>query len=834
MLSRFFCLFLPVAFTALCCLSFSLVTPACGESRSLPDTIHPERLDRAVPYGGVAVTQNPPILRWPVTSGRQTRYAVRLSPDKNFPPVGTIHADGLRWALFNAHQELEPGNWYWQYAMKRRETDEPRWSDVFQFRVTPAARRWATPSADRFLGGCPKTHPRILVPSALTPDRAILSAREIESIRARVQRLIGTQLPDADAGKPSEKGKNAFEQKNFAKWSSKGFAARLLDHTRQVVHAYAMTGDERIGREAVRRGLHVAALDPDGVTSRSVSDFADGSCMEAMALVYDTCYDLLTSDQRAQLKDAMMRRAERFFDRCINDLESRIFSAHIWQHILWQATQVAVALKGDVPEADMWLTYVYELWNARFPPLSRTDGGWANGVNYFGTNFHTIEQLPSLFQRWTRADFYDHPWYRNTPYYLLYCWPPESSSDGFGDGSEREGPPPASRGEFVLGFARRFQDPYALWYAAKVLGTDSLEANRSSTLAPKEPTDLPLARLFEDIGVVSAHTDLTTATNDLMVGFRSSPFGSYNHMHCDQNSVHILYGGQRLFSGSGYYIAYGDEHFKEWYIHTRGQNSVLIDGQGQRRGTSGYGWIARYLHGEQITYCVGDASAAYPPEAGLTCYRRHLVFLRPNTLIIYDELRADHPARWSWLLHSPHPIQASGNQLSAASPIAAAQVDLSASNALRVTVSTEFDPPAINWRNRRQDGKVVQYPDQYHVRAVPVTECSSLRVLSVIQVVPKDDGRLPEKLDVRGSVVRVGPWEIVAQRDPDKPATLTIRNREGTTGLASGPGTLTVGNQSYDVGASESLLVEKSGELVRQDRERWPSHVVPVPRTLAP
>jgi hypothetical protein len=207
---------------------------------------------------------------------------------------------------------------------------------------------------------------------------------------------------------------------------------------------------------------------------------------------------------------------------------------------------------------------------------------------------------------------------------------------------------------------------------------------------PRLPGDLAQARAFRDVGIVTMHTDLARTDDNLMLAFRSRPFGSFNHMHSDQNSLHVVCGGKRLFSGSGYYIAYGDDHFKGWYTHTRGHNTVMIDGQGQVRGADGYGWVARYLHGRQITYCTGDASNAYG-DAGLTRFRRHIAFLRPDIVVVYDDLKADHAAQWSWLLHSPGRIEAKTDrpQLVATIGNARAQVDLFGSDTLKMGVSDE-------------------------------------------------------------------------------------------------------------------------------------------------
>ncbi|RMG04818.1 MAG: DUF4962 domain-containing protein, partial [Planctomycetota bacterium] len=458
----------PIAFMVIPIVAAVLIVfAAYGHAAAEP--IHPEKLDRAMPADGSIVERNPPSLRWPAVSKSGQRYRVRLSRDPEFPPNATITSDPLPWAVFTPHQQLDTGTWYWQYTAYSEGETARRWSPAQSFQVTGSARLFVTPPAEAFLAGCPTGHPRIPLAAIREPSPERLSDADRQAVRRRVQSLLGTALPSERRAAPSRKGSNEFEAKNFAKWSSKAFAAKLLHDMKEVVWAYGATGDERIGREVVRRGLHVAGLDPTGPTARTVSDFADGSCIEAMALAYDYGYDLMTQAERATLREALVLRTRPFFQRCINNLETRVFSAHIWQHILWQATQAAVALRGDQPEADQWLAYVYELWIARFPPLSRTDGGWANGLNYFATNFHTMRQLPGLMQRWTGYDFFDHPWYRNTPYYLLYCWPPGSSSDGFGDGSEREGPPPASYGQFAAFLAHHFQDPYAGWYAQQVL-----------------------------------------------------------------------------------------------------------------------------------------------------------------------------------------------------------------------------------------------------------------------------------------------------------------------------------------------------------------------------
>lgn len=831
------------------CLTVAIAARTTLSAPAVPknDALHPAKRIDASPVDGRAVAVNPPPLLWPVTSGRDVRYQVRLSQDGRFSEEATIEADGLRWAMFNPHEELAEGTWSWQYGTTRRPGEDVKWSEVFRFHVDGSARVSVMPPAAEMIRGVPRDHPRILV----SPDKLDLLRERLEQTELLIgdvrsaEKLIGRPAPGIEAALPTRKGASRYETRNFAKWASKGYAARLLGQVKLLTLAHVATGDERFASEAIRRGMLVAGFDPAGPTSRKVSDFADGSCMEAMALVYDCCYDLLDESQTKQLREAMIARAAPWFARQMNDLESRVFSAHIWQHILQQTTEVALALLGDVPEAEVWLSYVYELWLARVPLLGGDDGGWANGVNYFGTNFKTLLEMPILFERFTGADFFGHPWYSSTIYYQIYAWPPGSASDGFGDGAERQSSPSTSRAMFLYFLGRRFQDSAALWYARRVAGDRNLDSllppmplfdrvvrERGPDLPkPALPDDLPQARAFRDVGVVSMHKNLAATDANLMLAFRSSPFGSYNHMHSDQNSFNILYGGRRLFSGSGYYIAYGDEHFKNWYTHTRGHNSVLIDDRGQVRGPDGYGSIARYLHGRQISYSTGDASNAYG-DAGLTRFRRHVVFLRPGIVAVYDDLEADHAAEWSWLLHSPGEITANPRQqrLLAAVETARAQVDLFGTSSLRITVTDRFDPPALNWRNRTSGGAVIEYPNQWHATVVPAEKGTKARFLAVFQIHASESPQSPAMpVGEPNGAIRVADWRITAALDPSRDASLLIERTDGEAALAVDCPAVSAGGTDYELSRSESLLVEDRGKLVRrcEDEPLTPKRSIP-------
>ncbi|MYD61974.1 MAG: DUF4962 domain-containing protein [Gemmatimonadetes bacterium] len=406
---------------------------------------------------------------------------------------------------------------------------------------------------------------------------------------------------------------------------------------------------------------------------------------------------------------------------------------------------------------------------------------------------------------------------------MLYTWPPHSRSDGFGDGTELKAHPTSNHLDFVEDMAVRFDDPYAAWYVQQwreeaeedgdpLLIWHKLK-DQEARPRPRSPKALPQGRCFADVGIVSLHTDLANTRRDLMVGMRSSPYGSLLHSHECQNGFNIFYGGEPLFRNSGYYTSAGDDHSKQWYRATRGHNSVLIDGKGQPRGAESYGVISRFLDGEYMAYALGDASHAYG-DAGLRHFRRHLVLLRPDVLVIYDDLEADHDARWQWLVHGDREITADvcHQRLYTQTRVARGQVNILGSQKLYIDIDTVFDPPAVNWGgNKTFLGKnMAVFPDQWHVTVSPERACNIMRFLAVFQVRDReDDARFQDPVQ-RDGWICLGDWIIRGELNPGRGPALEIRHVDKDIALGVDVPLLAVGERRYR-GSDATVLVEPSG-----------------------
>ena len=241
------------------------------------------------------------------------------------------------------------------------------------------------------------------------------------------------------------------------------------------------------------------------------------------------------------------------------------------------------------------------------------------------------------------------------------------------------------------------------WYVLPIL------AQYNSNLDPIDYSQLSAPKqssiVFYDSGLAVANTEVLNPTKNVQVNMRSNPYGLYGHGHAKQNGFHLIAGQEKLFFSSGYYSSSSDWFSLQNYKHTRAGNTILVNGHGSSFSDEGYGWIARHAETPELSYFLGDASNAYkgqhktsfantingtttpetPPSSKgsiedqtkgirgsvdaqgnpllgfdatpLTKFRRHLLFLKPHHVVIYDELEASEKAEFTLRLNAPNEIE---------------------------------------------------------------------------------------------------------------------------------------------------------------------------------
>jgi hypothetical protein len=786
------------------------------------DVIYPKIRIWTSPSKGDEPSFNSPSFQWP--SKKNARYSVRLSSSKDFMS-NLIEKEGIPYAIFNPHKKLEEGKWYWQFKV-----NNGKWNEIDSFSIAPSTPKFETPEIKTLLAAIPASHPRVLSKKADLEElrKRAKTYKESALIIEEADKHLNQLPPAEESTLPTFAGKNDFENDKIALLASKNSGWNIYYVLNSLSQAYILTGDEKYFKTAKKWMLEISKWNTNGPSH--ASDFGDSGIMTGMATGVDTFWDLLTKSERDFIIKPAAVRANQFYKLWINQVESRSSSMHVWQHILHRLLQTSIAFIGEIQEADLWFVYIYELWIAQSPKMGVTDGAWFNGTGYFRMNTLTMYDVSATFKELSGVDFMRSDWYRNNPRWLIYAIPPNSCADGFCNDGHKHPKPTINYAGYTDAAARMFNDPYASWYAneiAKGFGlniTDDDEfrwyrIQRGYEMKLPEPVkefDLPQAAKFPDVGVAYMHTSIQNPETDLMLSLRSSPFGSLAHTHADQNTFNIAYGGERLFYNTGYRPAMGDPHFLGWYKHTQGHNGILIDGEGQPFSDGAFGWITRFLHGKQISYSVGDASNAYSGQVdvenadyGMKVFKRHYIMLRPSTIVIYDELEADHPAKWSWLLHNDNglDVDPEKNTILAENEAAKAKVSLFSSSAIDFQVTDQFSIPVDNWTNKiDEDGDTVVFKNQWHFKGVSKEKSVKMRYLAIIQVKP--DGNFEKVISINDGNYAVGDWNIKAQINSLKAANIQVWNKENSASLVS-DGMLTNKGKTYKgKEAGSSKLVE--------------------------
>jgi hypothetical protein len=296
------------------------------------------------------------------------------------------------------------------------------------------------------------------------------------------------------------------------------------------------------------------------------------------------------------------------------------------------------------------------------------NGGWPEGVGYqsygLSDGSGALYYLEA-FKRVKGENLYEHPGLQKAIMFPLYLAPPDrkSGSDAFGDDSFD-----TLYGAGVLArFISGYRDGYAQWYYRNMPLTDDPVGTflwYDGSVPETPPDGLPRSMLFPDMGWAVLRTGW--GTGDTMLAFRSGPVAG-DHNRPEQNSFLLDALGERLIIEPGVSsLTYDDPHMADWYWATVSQNTVLVNGnpQSQVRGTTRgteAGEVTDFFATDFYNRMVGSAAAAY--QGKLTMFVRQIVFVRPDYIVVFDDLAAPNAVKFDTLLHAlgTNSIAASGD-----------------------------------------------------------------------------------------------------------------------------------------------------------------------------
>lgn len=616
--------------------------PACGPKSDFlvrsDATLAPVR-----PADCATVTQTPPEFTWPPQGGRNT-YEVQVTfPDGKTESRAT---GGANWLLWD--RAMPPGRYSWRVKVSGASnyTSEPR-----TFTIAPDAVSFVVPAGDEMVRHARATpRPRTWSRDATRPLAALKSERA-PGFR-KLRREVEDKLPSPVQPEPASTSVNA------------NYEDTVAEHKRTVAAAFAWaaTRDPVYGRDVARRMAAQARWSTTGAISYKQNDMASRNVAWTLALAYDWAHDALSPAERQAVLAAIKARTQPMFEDVTARLAGYPYDSHA-NLTLTIVAAIGALMAGEIPEADRWLREALPLAVIWTSPWGWADGGFANGTAQLF--WDTGSNLPAWYVLRNAAgvDLARKDWVRNLARFMAYFVPPGAPSGVFGDGHEmRLG---EVWGRVSKALARFAPSPIGRWYASHMGEEDG--ARLEVMLTPRVsdrgafPEALPPSAHFPSVGWVAMHSRLDDPKRT-SIYFKSSPYGSYNHSHADQNAFVIHHRGERLAVASGYYDDYHTPHWKDWYKQTRAANAITFDG-GKGQGFNGRqfsGEITRFESGEGYDIAVGDAAKAYGGE--LTRAQRSIVYLRPDLVLVHDSLASATPRTWEWNIHALERMKAAGDK----------------------------------------------------------------------------------------------------------------------------------------------------------------------------
>ncbi len=609
------------------------------------------------PFENYACEQNPPSFSWPVSTNAQG-YDLIVATDPEMENIA-YEKRGLTVNYYNFPHVFEAGKTYWWSVRYHTDSGVSKWREPSKFWILPECYPFPLPDLNKLMDEVGKKgHPRIGITKAtLAEDRAIKDKYpESKKVFDTAYKLSEAYLANEIYGenKPTTASAAAYD----------------------TAFIYAITGEKRFGEFAKKQVLEIASWDVNGKTAYKNGDTMFRQLMYDTALVYDYIYDLLTPEERVKILESVKQRMIVLENPSggLSDSIARLCDSPYLSHGWTALTMLLVAClatAGDLPVANELFAEWMPLFVNLESPHSYEDGNYSGGMaywSYVGNMFlaYTLDKLTGF----STADkaFRANSW--KVPVYQMSA----NTECEFGD--ESYGAKPDGNDALAIkAIAYTAGAPYAKWKYEKLAlsGTNTYMLYFINALwseiEAKAPLSEPRSTVFKDVGVVAMHSDLINDNDKVSAYFRSSPYGSFNHAHPDQNSFHIQAFGERLAIDSGYYDGYGYPFDMGYTKKTYAHNAITYDGgKGVAPASANSpGDIVNFITHPDFDLATGDATAAYNVEfdyqwGGARPYKkepidkvkRHFIYLRPDTFLVIDDLQAANgdQVNFEWWLNA--------------------------------------------------------------------------------------------------------------------------------------------------------------------------------------
>jgi len=768
-------------------LAFVLVA-AAGRGADLDESPAREGEWGYRPAAGSTQVVTPPAFSWRPTKGLVS-WEIECSRGADFATVEYRAAD----IDLNVHcppRVFPTGTHHWRYRGVDAKGKATRWSRVREFAIDSKAVPLPMPARAELLDRIPTAHPRLFVrPEGLPRLRELargpLASRYRELVR-QCDALVASPPPTAEPPKYPPGTKRLGESWRKIWWGNRTYTIRALNGAATLAFTRLLGDPDEYGHLAKRILLECAEWDPVGSTGYRYNDEAGMPYAYYFSRTYSFVHDLLNESEREICRRVMKIRGEEMYRHLCPRHLWRPYSSHsnrAW-HFLGE---VGIAFLGEIDGADDWLWFATNVFFNAYPVWSDDDGGWHEGASYWSSYVGRFTWWADVMRTATEIDAYDKPYFADIGYYAMYLMPPGKVGGGFGDLTAKR--TSRSNADLMTTVAAQASNGHWQWYVEQVGGARpaggyiGFVRGALPAVDARAPDDLPASRLFRGTGQACLNSDLTKASRDVQIVFKSSPFGTQSHGYEANNSFLLWAYGQRLLIRSGRRDIHGSSHHRQWMHSTRSVNNITVGGAGQIRNSArSRGEITSFATTSSIDIVSGEAGNVYRDgdRKVLDRFTRTIVFVKPELVIVYDRLAAREPASFEYWLHAVNEFAVDGqHDVTLSVKDVRCDIDFLTPAGLTFEQTDQYDPnprPRVSLREwhltatTAQPARAVEFVTLYrpHRADVAVPSMAKLERLDggyalraelsdghVVALMPTVDGAMLAKhgLESRGKIV---------------------------------------------------------------------------------
>ncbi|HON92606.1 MAG TPA: DUF4962 domain-containing protein [Sedimentisphaerales bacterium] len=607
------------------------------------------------PEMGAVSQTDPPSFSW--RPQQRLTWEIECARDANFESV-VYRGEGIEFNVHCPPRTFGPGGYFWRYRGKDSQGQVTAWSRTRSFSIAPSAVSMPLPERSELIARIPKTHPRLFLrPENLDRLRGLARGElksQYQDLVKECDRILANPPSTQEPPKYPPGMETKSEEWREIWWGNRTYTIKVLDSAATLAFTRLLGGQDKYGQEARRILLECAKWDPKGSTGYRYNDEAGMPYNYLFSRTYTFVNDLLTDDEKEICRKVMKIRGDEMY--------SHLCPRHLWQpyashsNRAWHKLgEIGIAFLDEVEGAEDWVWFATNVFFNVYPVWSDEDGGWHEGSSYWASYLSRFTWWADVMREAMGIDAYDKPFFSKVGYYAMYLMPPGKADGGFGDLAANK--TSKSNVPLMSILAAQAQNPYWQWYVDQhggpvpTGGYVGFIRGQLPKVQPKAPNDLPASRLFEGTGQAYLNTNLTNADDSVQVVFKSSPFGTQSHGYESNNSFLLWAYGKRMLIGSGYRDIYGSDHHQNWMWTTRSTNCITINGQGQKKHTVGaQGRITAFLTTPQVDAVIGDASDSYGPP--VQQFKRAILFIKPDMIVIYDRLKTSEPSSYEYWLHA--------------------------------------------------------------------------------------------------------------------------------------------------------------------------------------